>query len=165
MFIVDNGAERVECAASDLFTHTERLAPSGPLTIIERLDDGSERTILRAGKAPGAPLALAPVAEPAPIVAASAPVYSDFGQGQQVIDAGAKSRIEGLHAKLQAGGVKVNASEQLFATGTRMAQGGYSTQAEVGACWRSPGANGRARQGTLSSVLRRTPRHGSPCQK
>jgi hypothetical protein len=53
---------------------------------------------------------------------------SEFG-GKLVTDEAAKGRIEGLHAKLEAGGINVNTKEQLYATGTRMAQMGYDTQA------------------------------------
>lgn len=46
-----------------------------------------------------------------------------------VTDDAAKARIEKQHAALAAGGITVNASEQLYATGTRMADVGYDTQA------------------------------------
>lgn len=54
---------------------------------------------------------------------------SSFG-GKLVGDEDAKRRIEATHTKLGAAGVKVNASEQFYATGTRMADIGYSTQAK-----------------------------------
>lgn len=70
---------------------------------------------------------------PAPIAVVSAsmhsPTFSEFGEGKQVIDEQAKTRIEAVQAKLIAAGVKVDAGEQLFATGTRMAREGYATQA------------------------------------
>lgn len=44
-------------------------------------------------------------------------------------DEAAKARIEGLHEKLTASGVAVDASRQLYATGTRMAEVGYENQA------------------------------------
>lgn len=56
------------------------------------------------------------------------PVNSTFG-GALVTDEAAKARIEAQHAALGAAGVKVNAGEQLYATGTRMADVGYATQA------------------------------------
>jgi len=55
------------------------------------------------------------------------PRNSSFG-GELVVDAAAKARIEGQHAALISGGVRVNASEQFYATGTRMADSGYETQ-------------------------------------
>ena len=56
-------------------------------------------------------------------------VTSDFGEGNQVIDQNAKTRIEVLHNKLNTAGIKVDAGEQLFETGTRLAQVGYDNQA------------------------------------
>jgi hypothetical protein len=53
---------------------------------------------------------------------------SSFG-GELVVDDAARARIEGQHAALQAAGVAVDASEQLYGTGTRMALIGYDTQA------------------------------------
>jgi hypothetical protein len=47
---------------------------------------------------------------------------------EQVTDHDAAKRIADLHATLIAGGVAVNDSEQLYATGTRMAAEGYATQ-------------------------------------
>ena len=49
---------------------------------------------------------------------------------KQTSDAEAKARIEAQHASLAANGVVVNAAEQLFATGTRMADSGYASQAK-----------------------------------
>lgn len=60
-------------------------------------------------------------------VAEPAPSYSAFG-GSLVTDGGAKARIEAQHAALAASGVSVDASQQLYATGTRMAEVGYATQ-------------------------------------
>jgi hypothetical protein len=57
-----------------------------------------------------------------------APVNSTWAH--QVTDADAKARIEAQHAALRAAGVAVNAKEQLYATGTRMADIGYSTQTD-----------------------------------
>lgn len=53
---------------------------------------------------------------------------SEFG-GNLVHDEAAKVRIEALHSKLGEAGVTVNATEQLYNTGTRLAQVGYDTQA------------------------------------
>ena len=46
----------------------------------------------------------------------------------QVTDDAAKSRIEAQHAALTSAGITVNASEQLYKTGTRMADVGYASQ-------------------------------------
>ncbi len=46
-----------------------------------------------------------------------------------IVDDTAKKRIEDLHAKIAADGIKIDASQQYFATGTRMAREGYATQA------------------------------------
>jgi hypothetical protein len=54
--------------------------------------------------------------------------FSEFGEGGQIVDQAARARIEAQHAALNAGGVKVDAGEQYYATGTRMAAGGYATQ-------------------------------------
>lgn len=45
-----------------------------------------------------------------------------------VVDDAARARIEAQQAALGAAGVKVDASQQFFATGTRMAREGYETQ-------------------------------------
>jgi hypothetical protein len=55
-----------------------------------------------------------------------APVYSTWTE--QTVDVAAKERIEQQQAALIAGGVAVNAAEQFYATGTRMAVEGYETQ-------------------------------------
>lgn len=68
-------------------------------------------------------------APPVPAPIAPALVNSTFG-GALVTDEAAKARIEAQHAALISGGVKVDASEQLYATGTRMADVGYATQTE-----------------------------------
>jgi hypothetical protein len=47
---------------------------------------------------------------------------------EQVTDEAARERIERTHDKLRAAGVNVNTAEQLYATGTRMADTGYATQ-------------------------------------
>jgi hypothetical protein len=61
-------------------------------------------------------------------IAKPAPVNSTWAH--QVTDADAKTRIEAQHAALRAAGVAVNAKEQLYTTGTRMADVGYSTQTD-----------------------------------
>jgi len=66
--------------------------------------------------------------EPAPSAAGSKGV-SDFG-ANDVIDPEAKARIEAQHATLNARGVAVDASQQVAASGTRMAGIGYETQAQ-----------------------------------
>ena len=53
---------------------------------------------------------------------------SEFG-GALKTDETAKDRIEAQHAALGAAGIRVDASQQLYATGTRMAAVGYETQA------------------------------------
>lgn len=74
----------------------------------------------------------APVRAPAPVIVETIVpterAFSEFGSGKQIIDAEAKGRIEGTHLALIQAGVAVNAGEQLFATGTRMAEEGYRTQ-------------------------------------
>jgi len=76
-----------------------------------------------------APVEPAPIqARPAPSAAGSKGV-SDFG-ANDVIDPEAKARIEAQHATLNARGVIVDASQQVAASGTRMAGIGYETQAQ-----------------------------------
>jgi hypothetical protein len=72
-------------------------------------------------------LNVAPVTIVAPTEPAPAPVFSTFAD--PVSDDAARERIEALHATLAAQGVAVPTREQLFATGTRMADIGYQTQA------------------------------------
>lgn len=55
--------------------------------------------------------------------------FSDFGPGNQIIDQDARVRIEALQSELKGNGVNVNAANQLYATGTRMAEVGYKNQA------------------------------------
>lgn len=64
----------------------------------------------------------------APSQAMAEPLYSEFGVGNQIVDDAAKTRIEAMHESLKAGGVNVDASRQLYATGTRMARVGYDNQ-------------------------------------
>ena len=54
-------------------------------------------------------------------------INSVFG-GATIVSDAAKARIEVQHAALQANGIAVDASQQLYATGTRMADVGYATQ-------------------------------------
>lgn len=46
------------------------------------------------------------------------------------VDGAAKARIEKMHGELADAGIKVNTTEQLFATGTRMLDIGYQNQAD-----------------------------------
>lgn len=71
--------------------------------------------------APEAVSALAPADDKA--------AYSDFGAGNQHMDDAARARIHAQHAALEGAGVKVEAGQQLFSTGTRMARSGYAAQA------------------------------------
>jgi hypothetical protein len=48
---------------------------------------------------------------------------------EQVTDDAARQRIEAQHAAIQAAGIAVDTGEQLYTTGTRMADVGYATQA------------------------------------
>jgi hypothetical protein len=70
-----------------------------------------------------------PVSEMNAAAGTSAPVYSEFG-GKLVADDVATARIEATHELLKAQGVAVDASKQLYATGTRMAKVGYDMQAQ-----------------------------------
>lgn len=65
---------------------------------------------------------------PRPAPSASTLPVSTFGEGGQIVDPHALDRIEAQHAALASAGIVVNASEQLYATGTRMADVGYTTQ-------------------------------------
>ena len=67
--------------------------------------------------------------EPATSAAGAKPVSGGFGGGANVVDPEAKARIEAQHATLNGAGVTVNASQQVAASGTRMMQIGYETQA------------------------------------
>jgi len=75
-----------------------------------------------------APTEPAPVSQslpPEPKIAPSK-VVSDWGK--TVVDEEAKKRLETLHESLRAKGVQIDASKQLYGTGTRMAKEGYETQ-------------------------------------
>jgi hypothetical protein len=138
-YIVSCGAQRREnVPPGDLMTVSDELASLGPLTIVERADDGAERTILDAGKPPStlSPDAativhmstpVAPIVKVDPEPSSVKPVST---WTHQVSDDEARARIEAQHDKLRTAGVNVNASEQLYATGTRMATVGYDTQRE-----------------------------------
>lgn len=67
-----------------------------------------------------------PEAKPTIDVKVARQVFSDWGA--PIVDEDAAKRIQDLHDKLKAGGANLNASEQLYATGTRMAEVGYETQ-------------------------------------
>ena len=107
--------------AANLLATCEELSPAGQFALnVVRLPDSNATTIVP----PESPVE----ATPAPVEAApDAPVNSTFTS--LVTDDAAKVRIEAQHAALYQAGVQVNAKEQLFATGTRMADVGYSTQA------------------------------------
>ena len=65
---------------------------------------------------------------PLNIAPQAAPVRLNSTFETQVTDDAAKARIEAQHTALAAAGVTVNVKEQLFATGTRMADSGYAAQ-------------------------------------
>jgi hypothetical protein len=95
-----------------------------PARIVESADLFTACAELSAGGT--IPLDVVQVAPSAAIVAA--PINSTFAPGGLVHDDAAKARIEGQHAALNAAGITVNAKEQFYATGTRMADQGYSRQ-------------------------------------
>jgi hypothetical protein len=64
-----------------------------------------------------------------PVAPVAAPMAVSVLGGTVVTDDAAKARIERQHAILGAAGVSVDASQQLYATGSRMADVGYATQA------------------------------------
>jgi len=63
------------------------------------------------------------------VAQAETPKVNSTFDGKLVVDAEAKARIEAQHAALAANGVAVDREQQFFATGTRMADVGYATQA------------------------------------
>lgn len=67
-----------------------------------------------------------PPAAVVPETSPALPVNSTWTK--QVVDEAATVRIEKQHAALRAAGVEVDTTKQLYATGTRMADIGYSTQ-------------------------------------
>lgn len=123
MFHVSAGNTRESVEPQGLDEVCQRLSALGPLTIFD-----DERCILREGRAPSVAHVEAPIEAPI-VVAPTEPVYSTFGAGNQIVDDAARARIEAQRAILAANGVKVDASEQYFATGTRMAKEGYAYQA------------------------------------
>jgi hypothetical protein len=125
MFTIMAGNTSEKCGPEAMLETCDRLALLGPLTIFE-----GERCILKDGKPPSCNVAPAADVQLAVVAQAPAPVYSEgFGEGKQVTDDLAKTRIEAQHATIIAAGIKVDASEQLFSTGTRMMREGYDTQA------------------------------------
>lgn len=80
-----------------------------------------------AGVSPGAIPLPAELVAVTSVTPAAPKGFSSFS-GELIVDEEAKARIEGLQAKLTASGIKVNASEQFYATGTRMAEEGYAVQ-------------------------------------
>lgn len=132
MFIFSNGVETVKNDSLTLDSEvTARLRAHGSLRIVERDALGAERVIYDAST-PATPQASAPVnadSVTAPIASTPVKSFSDFGDGAQVHDATASARIHAQHAALVASGVALDTSEQLFATGTRMAREGYRAQA------------------------------------
>lgn len=100
------GVPKVE-AISDLAA----LAPTYAAPVVPEAKPESERR---------------PVVAPAALPVSGAKPVSDFGA--TVVDDEAKVRIEGQRAVLASRGIAVDAGQQLFATGTRMAVSGYETQ-------------------------------------
>jgi hypothetical protein len=115
----DTGETLDDIASDSLMPECERLSQGGryALDVQPKGFKGPEGTALARP--------VAPVTVPAP-----APVFSDFGEGRQVVDETARERIETLHATLATEGFAPNAKEQLYATGTRMAEVGYAAQRE-----------------------------------
>lgn len=111
--------------------HTHRLSLAGRVGYCEldTFQSIADRLVELAGGS-GVPRVepITPDAEEPSDAPAPKPV-SDFG-GELHVDGEAKVRIEAQHASLQASGVAVDVTEQYYATGTRMAQVGYDTQAE-----------------------------------
>jgi len=143
MFTIQAGNTSESCEAPDMLAVCERLQTLGPLTI----HDGA-RFILVDGKAPSEPSVASVIDDAARFVAAeegSSPEVTRLvcenratmpttkavsTWTHQVTDETAKTRIEAQHATLAKNGIHVDASEQLYATGTRMAREGYDYQAQ-----------------------------------
>jgi hypothetical protein len=130
-YVFEAGGRRIESATLSLEDDVRRtLETAGPLRITQRFADGTSRLLFDASAkvaAPAAePPAPAPIAEPAN-GAAGVKGTSDFGRND-VHDAEACARIEAQHATLNARGIHVDASQQVAASGTRMASSGYETQ-------------------------------------
>jgi hypothetical protein len=105
----DNAGSAVTVDSDDLMATCARLSNQGAFAL---------------NVTPVAPIAPAVVAATAPVVAR---VNSTF-DGALVTDESAKVRIEAQHSALRAAGVAVDAGNQLYATGVRMADIGYATQ-------------------------------------
>jgi hypothetical protein len=105
--------ETATVSDADLMTTCDRMSKSGAFILsVEPI---------------AAPAIMAPVATVAPVaVAIATRAVSTFEK--QITDNNAKARIETTHAALAHAGVKVDTAQQLYATGTRMADVGYSTQ-------------------------------------
>lgn len=129
MYTISNAVESVTCKTpEDMLSACGRMAAKGSLTIKEE-SNGVERFILKDGVAVAEAKPKYEVQEVA-LVALPTPKqqYSDWGAGKQVTDEDAKKRIEEQQKALNDAGVKIDASEQFYATGTRMAEVGYATQ-------------------------------------
>jgi hypothetical protein len=70
----------------------------------------------------------APATPPTPAPTEPAPKANSTFGGALVVDESARARIEARQAALRAGAVAVDPGNQLYATGTRMADVGYATQ-------------------------------------
>lgn len=135
MYRISNAVESVECNEQEMLAVCARLAAQGPITMSEVNENGAERYILKDGVACNEekkeetketteePKSFAVVAVPMPSKS-----FSDWGEGKQIVDDEAKARIEAQQKALQDAGVKVDASEQFYSTGTRLAESGYATQ-------------------------------------
>jgi len=125
-----DGSSAVETVAeSDLLAVCERLSRQGAFALnITRIDAAA--AIVAAPVAPTVtPVAPATIPAPPPVASDTGATSAVSTWTAQVADHNAKARIEGQHAALAAAGVHVDASQQLYATGTRLAQVGYDTQA------------------------------------
>lgn len=131
LVIVSLAGESITVPESEAFDAADRLVAR---------NGGGMPTFVKVNALPamapvGASTALTVVAPKAvpPVTLATrvsdAPRFSTFGTGGQVVDSCAAVRISAMQESLRSSGVKVNAGEQLFATGTRMAVEGYATQA------------------------------------
>lgn len=113
----------VATETADLLDVCERMTGGDPTVALDlkEIDAGKAKLI----ESPTVAEVIATVVtSPTP---SPAPVNSTWEA--QVVDDAARVRIEGMHAALNASGVAVQASQQLYATGTRMADVGYATHA------------------------------------
>jgi hypothetical protein len=117
---VFHGATGATVETDTITPDPDLVAPLGGVTrIVQRFQDG-ERQIFP----PHATSA-------APVTGAALGYSGGLGsKGGDVHDATAAKRITAQHAALTAAGVQVDASQQVAVSGTRMAEGGYQTQAE-----------------------------------